>query len=40
MSSKEKILRPVKRIRGGALLPHLKRTAESETVVMPPPNIV
>lgn len=40
MSSKEKILRPVKRIHGGALLPHLKGTAESETVVMPPPNIV
>ena len=37
MDTKEKILRPVGRVRGGAFLPHLKSTAESETVVMPPP---
>ena len=38
--AKEKILRPVKRIRGGVLLPHLKGTADSETVIMPPPDEV
>lgn len=37
MNTKEKILKPVGKIRGGALLPHFKATAESETVVMPPP---
>ena len=40
MPTKEKILRPVKRIHGGALLPHYKNTAETETVVMPPPASV
>ena len=40
MEKKEKILRPVGRIHGGTLLPHLKSTAESETVIMPPPKIV
>ena len=40
MEKKEKILRPVGRIHGGTLLPHLKGTAESETVIMPPPKIV
>jgi len=33
---KEKILSPVALVRGGTLLPHLKTTAELETVVMPP----
>ena len=36
MENKERILRPAGRIRGGAFLPHLKKTAEYETVVMPP----
>ncbi len=36
MEKKEKILRPVKMISGGASLPHLKKSAEIETVVMPP----
>ncbi len=40
MPTKEKILRPVKRLFGGANLPHFKRTAESETVLMPPPSTV
>ncbi len=40
MSKKEGILRPVKRIRGGAVLPHRKHTAETETVIMPPPERV
>lgn len=40
MSIKERILRPVKRIHGGALLPHRKNTAETETVIMPPPERV
>lgn len=38
--TKERILRPVKRIYGGVLLPHLKSTADSESVVMPPPDTV
>ena len=40
MAIKESILRPIKRIRGGAELPHLKGTAECETVIMPPPETV
>lgn len=36
MEHKERILRPVGRIRAGAFLPHLKRSAETETVIMPP----
>lgn len=40
MKWSESILRPVKRIHGGILLPHFKNTAESETVVMPPPERV
>lgn len=40
MNKKEGILRPVKRIRGGAVLPHCKHTAETETVIMPPPGRV
>ena len=40
MEKKEKILRPVGHISGGALLPHLKNTAETESVVMPPPAVV
>lgn len=37
MKRTERILRPVKRIHGGAYLPHFKSTAEYETVIMPPP---
>ncbi|MBO4431978.1 MAG: electron transport complex subunit RsxC [Clostridia bacterium] len=37
---KERALRPVKRIHGGAKLPHFKNTAEIETEIMPPPNKV
>ncbi len=40
MEKKERILRPVGRIHGGTLLPHLKCTAEAETVIMPPPESV
>lgn len=40
MEKKEKILRPVGRIHGGALLPHLKSTAEAQSVIMPPPSVV
>lgn len=40
MKLTESILRPVKKIHGGVLLPHLKKTAESETVIMPPPERV
>lgn len=36
MAKKEMILRPVKRIGGGTALPHFKKSAELETVVMPP----
>ncbi|MBR7132473.1 MAG: electron transport complex subunit RsxC [Clostridia bacterium] len=36
MGSRERILKPVKRLSGAAALPHLKATAELETVVMPP----
>lgn len=37
MGKKERILRPVSLVRGGAILPHLKATAEKESVIMPPP---
>lgn len=37
---KERILRPAVRIHGGTRLPHFKHTAESETVMMPPPKEV
>lgn len=37
---KEAILKPVKRIAGGAYLPHYKNTAESETVMLPAPQKV
>ncbi len=40
MATTERILRPVKKIRGGLKLPHLKNTAELQTVVMPPPEKV
>lgn len=40
MKKTERILRPVGVIRGGAQLPHLKSTAELETIIMPPPDIV
>ena len=40
MERKERALRPVKRIHGGAHLPHFKNTAEVETVIMPPPEKV
>lgn len=36
----EKILRPVKRISGGAKVPHCKNTAEMATVFMPDPDAV
>lgn len=38
--NKERILRPVKRIHGGMLLPHLKGTADAESLIMPPPDTV
>ena len=38
--SKEKILKPVKKIHGGVKLPHLKQTAEIETVLLPTPDKV
>lgn len=37
---KERILSPVKHIHGGMLLPHLKNTADSESVIMPAPDEV
>ncbi|MBO4431907.1 MAG: electron transport complex subunit RsxC, partial [Clostridia bacterium] len=40
MEKKEKALRPVKRIHGGAKLAHLKNTAETATEIMPPPEKV
>lgn len=40
MSMKERALRPVGRIHGGARLPHFKNTAECETEIMPPPGKV
>ncbi len=36
MGNIEKILRPIGRVKGGTFLPHLKKTAELETVIMPP----
>ena len=35
---KERILFPVGRVKGGTLLPHLKKTSEYETVIMPAPK--
>ena len=40
MKQPEKILSPVGIIRGGAELPHLKDTAELESIIMPPPATV
>lgn len=40
MKLAESILRPVKKIYGGAKLPHRKNTAECEAVVMPPSGTV
>lgn len=40
MDNKEKILGPVGRALGGISLPHLKESAELETVIMPPPALV
>lgn len=40
MNRKERILRPAVRLCGGVRLPHLKNTAECETVTMPPPATV
>lgn len=40
MNGTERKLRPVKKIHGGAHLPHLKGTAELTSVVMPPPEAV
>ncbi len=37
---KEKPIRPVAKLHGGAYLNHMKNTAESETVIMPPPETV
>ena len=37
MDKKERILGPVGRLFGGITLPHLKKTAEYDTVIMPPP---
>ncbi len=40
MGKKEKILKPVKSAAGGVFLPHLKSTADNESVIMPPPAVV
>ena len=40
MEKKERALRPVKQIHGGAHLPHFKNSAESETVILPAPKTV
>ncbi len=40
MFKKERILNPVKRLMGGTFLPHLKESAEIETIIMPPPSEV
>lgn len=40
MSKQEKILKPVGKIRGGARLPHYKKTAETESVILAPPEKV
>lgn len=37
---KEAILKPIKKIYGGADLPHFKNTAECETVTLPTPSLV
>ena len=37
---KERILSPKGRVKGGAMLPHLKETAEAITVIMPAPKTV
>ena len=37
---KEKPIRPVAKLHGGAYLNHMKNTADSETVIMPPPETV
>lgn len=39
-NKKERILRPAAFSAGGVFLPHLKSTAETETVVMPPVSVV
>ncbi len=36
MGKKERILKPVGLVRGGAILPHHKSTAEKESIIMPP----
>ncbi len=40
MSTTEKILKVARKIHGGALLPHLKGTAELEAVIMPASDVV
>lgn len=40
MERKERILKPVVLAGRGAVLPHLKASAEIETVIMPPPAVV
>ena len=40
MKSKERILYPQGKTIGGIMLPHLKASAECETVIMPPPQVV
>ena len=40
MNNSQEILKPIPKISKGIFLPHLKRTAETETVVMPAPKIV
>ena len=40
MKNKERILRPAAHVHGGVGLPHLKGTAELESLVMPPPTQV
>ena len=40
MERKEDILKPVVSVGKGVFLPHLKASAELETVIMPPPSVV
>ena len=40
MQKKERILKPIGAVVGGALLPHLKASSELETVTMPAPDVV
>ena len=40
MEKKESILSPVGRLFSGITLPHLKKSAEIDTVIMPPPAVV